>query len=219
VLSLTDDIGPPQMTPAELEAVVRTASSLNRRVAAHAHGLEGIRNAVRAGITTIDHASVLDDEIIEEMKARGTWMVPTMMAFDGVKKLADAGFLPPGPTRKMYDIEPHVRESHRRAIRAGVPIAFGTDAGVFTHGENAGEFQLMADAGMTPASVLLAATRSAAEALGRDDLGVIEAGRWADLVAVRGNPLDDLALLMDIGFVMKEGVVHKGPAGERATSQ
>jgi imidazolonepropionase-like amidohydrolase len=219
VLSLTDDIGPPQMTPAELEAVVRTASSLNRRVAAHAHGLEGIRNAVRAGITTIDHASVLDDEIIEEMKARGTWIVPTMMAFDGVKKLADAGFLPPGPTRKTYDIAPHVAESHRRAIRAGAPIAFGTDAGVFTHGENAGEFQLMAEAGMTAASALLAATRSAAEALGRDDLGVIEAGRLADLVAVRGNPLNDLALLMDIGFVMKEGVVYKGPAGQRAASR
>jgi imidazolonepropionase-like amidohydrolase len=110
---------------------------LNRRVAAHAHGIEGIRNAVRAGITTIDHGSVLDDEIIREMKQRGTWLVPTMMAYEGVIEMATAGQLPPGPTRKTFDIAPLVQESHRRAIRAGVPIAFGTDAGVFAHGRNA----------------------------------------------------------------------------------
>jgi imidazolonepropionase-like amidohydrolase len=210
VLSLTEEIGPAQMTPAELEAVISTARMLNRRVAAHAHGIEGIRNAVRAGITTIDHGSMLDDAVIREMRERGVWLVPTMMAFRGVTEMADRGFLPPGPARKAREIAPHVLESHRRAIRAGVPIAFGTDAGVFEHGTNAGEFALMVEAGMTPAQALLAATRNAADALGRRaDLGTIEPGRWADIVAVQGDPLRDVRVLEEIGFVMKEGVVYK----------
>lgn len=210
VLSMTDEIGPAQMTPAELEAVVTTATMLNRRVAAHAHGIEGIRHAVRAGITSIDHGSVLDEEILQEMKSRGTWLVPTMMAFDGVLKLARAGKLPPGPTKKAFAIEPLVRESHQRAIRAGVPIALGTDAGVFAHGLNGREFQLMVDAGMTPAAALLAGTRNAAEALGRtEDLGTIAPGRRADIVAVQGDPLQDITLLQNVGFVMKDGVVYK----------
>jgi imidazolonepropionase-like amidohydrolase len=210
VLSLTDEIGPAQMTRAELEAVVSTAAMLNRRVAAHAHGLEGIQNAVRAGITTIDHGSVLDDAIIEEMKERGTWLVPTMMAFEGVMEMAEAGFLPPGPTQKTFEIAPLVRDSHRRAFAAGIPVAFGTDAGVFAHGRNAREFQLMVEAGVSSRDALLSATRNAAEALGRsDDLGTVEPGKWADLVAVEGDPLEDITILQDVGFVMKEGVVHK----------
>jgi imidazolonepropionase-like amidohydrolase len=210
VLSITDDIGPAQMTLAELEAVVRTASMLNRRVAAHAHGIEGIRNAVRAGITTIDHGSVLDEPILQEMKERGTWLVPTMMAYEGVVEMARAGQLPPGPTQKTFAIEPLVRDSHRRAIRAGVPIAFGTDAGVFAHGRNAREFQLMVDAGMTPAAALLAATRNAAAALDlSDDLGALTPGHRADIIAVQGDPLRDIAILQNIGFVMKDGVIYK----------
>src|SRR5690606_20605577 len=160
VLSMTDDIGPAQMTFEELEAIVSTAQMLNRRTAAHAHGIEGIRNAVRAGITTIDHGSVLDAEILAEMKERGTWLVPTMMAFEGAISMAKAGVLPPGPTQKALAIEPLVKDSHRRAIQLGVPIAFGTDAGVYAHGRNAREFQLMVEAGMTPAATLLAATRN-----------------------------------------------------------
>jgi imidazolonepropionase-like amidohydrolase len=210
VLSITDDIGPAQMTAAELEAVVATASMLNRRVAAHAHGIEGVRNAVRAGITSIDHGSVLDNDVLEEMKERGTWLVPTMMAFESVVEMATAGQLPPGPTQKTFAIAPLVQDSHRRAIRAGVPIAFGTDAGVFAHGRNAREFQLMVEAGMTPAAAILAATRNAAAALGlSDDLGAVTAGHRADLVAVQGNPLQDIAILQNIGFVMKDGVVYK----------
>lgn len=210
VLSITDEIGPAQMTFEELESVVSTAKMLNRRVAAHAHGIEGIRNAVRAGITTIDHGSVLDEEILREMKERGTWLVPTMMAFEGAISMAKSGMLPPGPTQKALAIEPLVKESHRRAIRLGVPIAFGTDAGVFEHGRNAREFQLMVEAGMTPAVALLAATRNAAEALGMpDQLGAVKPGYHADIVAVRGNPLEDITLLQDVGFVMKGGVVYK----------
>jgi imidazolonepropionase-like amidohydrolase len=210
VLSMTDEIGPPQMTSPELEAIVSTAGMLNRRVAAHAHGTIGIRNAVRAGITTVEHGSVLDDATVREMAQSGAWLVPTMMAPRAVGEMARAGQLPPGPSRKALELEPLVAESHRRAIRHGVRIAFGTDAGVFAHGRNAEEFALLVAAGMSPAQALLAATRNAAEALGRgDDLGAIAAGRFADIIAVRGNPLDNVVLLQDVGFVMKGGVVYK----------
>lgn len=212
VLSPTDEIGPAQMTPAELEAVVEMATMLDRRTAAHAHGIEGIRNAVRAGITTIEHGSVLDEEIIREMIARGTWLVPTMMAFEAAIGAAREGRLPPGPTRKAFEIEPYVLDSHRLAVRLGAPIAFGTDVGVAEHGQNAREFELMVGVGMTPAQALLAATRNAADALGRlGDLGTIEAGKLADIVAVKGNPLEDITLLQNVGFVMKEGKVYRRP--------
>lgn len=210
VLSMTDDIGPAQMTVEELEAVIGTAHMLNRRVAAHAHGLEGIRNAVRAGITTIDHGSVLDDEILAEMTRRGTWLVPTMMAYDAVVRMEAEGLLPPGPAAKTRAIAPLVRESHRRAFRSSVPVAFGTDAGVFPHGQNAREFHLMVEAGMSPAKALLAATRHAADALGRlGDMGTIEAGKLADLVAVRGDPIANIRLMEEVVFVMKDGVVYQ----------
>ncbi len=213
VLSLTDDIGPAQMTVDELEAVIQTASSLNRRVVAHAHGIEGIRNAVRAGITTIDHGSVLDDAILREMAERGTWLVPTMMAYDAVVSMTEAGLLPPGPAQKTREIAPLVRESHRRAFRSNVRVAFGTDAGVFPHGQNAGEFRLMVEAGMTPARALLTATRNAADAIGRlGDLGTVERGKIADIVAVKGDPLANIRLMEEVGFVMKDGVTYRSPS-------
>jgi imidazolonepropionase-like amidohydrolase len=188
----------------------RTVIAAACGVAAHAHGTDGIRNAVRAGITTVDHGSVLDEATVREMAQRGTWLVPTMMAPRAVGEMARAGQLPPGPTRKALELEPQVSASHQRAIRGGVRIAFGTDAGVFAHGRNAEEFALLVQAGMTPAQALLAATRNAAEALGRsDDLGAIAPGRIADIIAVRGNPLQDVTILQDVGFVMKDGVVHK----------
>lgn len=209
VLSLSDEIGPAQMTPAELEAVVETANMLDRRVAAHAHGIEGIRNAVRAGVHTIDHASVLDAAVLREMRERGTFVVPTMMAFTSVMAMADAGRLPPGPTRKALDIRPLVRDSHRLAFRSNVNIAFGTDAGVAEHGDNAQEFALMVEAGLPPARALLSATRVAADALGRlEDLGTIEVGKRADIIAVPGNPLDDISVMERVDFVMKDGRVY-----------
>jgi imidazolonepropionase-like amidohydrolase len=209
VLSLTDDIGPAQMTPEELEAVVATATMLNRRTVAHAHGIEGIRNAVRAGITTIDHGSVLDDEILREMRERGTWLVPTMLAYDAVITLAEAGELPPGPAAKTFAIAPLVLESHRRAFQSGVGVAFGTDAGVYAHGDNGREFELMVEAGLPPREALLSATRNAADALGRlEELGTVEPGKLADLVAVRGDPLADVTLLQAMGFVMKDGRIY-----------
>jgi imidazolonepropionase-like amidohydrolase len=210
VLSAGTEIGPAQPTPAELGALVETATMLNRRVMAHAHGIEGIRNAVRAGVASIDHGAVLDDAILAEMRERGTYLVPTMMAFEYVYRASEAGTLAPWSAIKAREITPIARESHRRAIRSGVPIAFGTDAGVFPHGENADEFRLLVEAGMTPGRALLAATRDAARLLGQAErIGTIQAGRLADIIAVRGNPLQDVGLLTDIGFVMKGGVVYK----------
>lgn len=210
VLSAGTEIGPAQYTLQELEAMVETAAMLNRKVVAHAHGIEGIRNAVRAGVASIDHGSVLDDDVIRAMRERGTFLVPTMMAFEYVYQAARNGTLAPWSAVKAREVTPLARASHRRAIEAGVRIAFGTDAGVFPHGTNADEFRLMVEAGMTPARAILAATRDAADLLGRlDDFGTIQPGRRADIVAVSGDPTRDVTLLKDVGFVMKDGVVYK----------
>jgi imidazolonepropionase-like amidohydrolase len=210
VLSAGTEIGPAQVAADEFQALVETATMLNRRVMAHAHGIEGIRNAVRAGVASIDHGAVLDDEILAEMRTRGTYLVPTIMAFEYVWKAAEAGTLAPWSAIKAREITPRARESHRRAVAAGVPIAFGTDAGVFPHGENADEFRLLVELGMTPAQALLAATRNAADLLGvLEQGGTVEPGKWADLVAVRGNPLEDVTILRSVGFVMKNGVIYK----------
>lgn len=210
VMSAGTEIGPAQYTLAELETMVETATMLNRRVAAHAHGNEGIRNAVRAGVASIEHGSVLDDEVLRMMIERGTFLVPTMMAVEYVYNAALAGRLAPWSAIKAREVAPMARASHRLAIRSGVRIAFGSDAGVFPHGTNADEFRLLVAAGMTPARALLSATREAADLLGvRADFGTLEHGRRADIVAVRGNPLDNIELLKDVGFVMKDGVVYK----------
>ncbi len=210
VLSAGTEIGPAQPTPSELETMVEIAGMLDRRVMAHAHGIVGIRNAVRAGVASIDHGAELDDEIMAEMRERGTYLVPTIMAFEYVYQAAEDGTLAPWSAVKAREITPIARDSHRRAIEFGVPIAFGTDAGVFPHGTNADEFRLLVEAGMSPAGALLAATRNAADLLGQlDELGTIEVGKWADIVAVRGNPLDDVEHLKQMGFVMREGVVYK----------
>jgi imidazolonepropionase-like amidohydrolase len=219
VLSAGTEIGPAQVTPEEFEAMVETATMLNRRVMAHAHGIEGIRNAVRAGVASIDHGAVLDDPILAEMRERGTYLVPTIMAFEYVWEAAERGTLAPWSAIKAREIVPQARESHRRAVQAGVPIAFGTDAGVFPHGTNADEFRLLVELGMSPAQALLAATRNAADLMGvLDQGGTLEPGKWADIVAVRGNPLEDVEVLKNVGFVMKGGVIYKedgrpAPAG------
>jgi imidazolonepropionase-like amidohydrolase len=211
VLSAGDAVGVQQYTFDEIKSIVETAAHAERKVAAHAHGLEGIKVATRAGVASIEHGSMLDDEAIRLMKEHGTYLVPTRMAFEAVVKGAREGKLAPWSAKKALDIAPHASQSFAKAVAGGVKIAFGTDAGVFPHGENAGEFRLMVEAGMTPIQAIQAATVGAADLLGAPgkELGVIAAGRFADLVGVRGNPVTDIRVLEKADFVMKAGVVYK----------
>ena len=197
------------MQPDEMKAIIETAHALGRKAAAHSHAAEGTRAAVEAGVDTIDHGTFLDDATIKLMKARGTWLVPTMLAPATALLQARGGMLPPATVPKAEQAAAAAIESHRKAIAAGVRIAFGTDTGVSKHGDNAQEFALMVAAGMTPAQAIKAATVSAAEALGRPGLGQIAPGVAADIIAVDGDPLADVRQLEDVDFVMKGGQVVK----------
>ncbi|MXO75705.1 amidohydrolase family protein [Altererythrobacter aerius] len=191
----------------EMRAVIDTAHGLGRKVAAHSHAREGTAAAVEAGVDTIDHGTFLDDATVRLMKDRGTWLVPTMLAPATALEQAEAGSLPPAVVPKAREAAAAARASYARAIAAGVRIAFGTDSGVSRHGDNAREFALLVEAGMTPAQAIRAATVDAAEALGRPGLGVIAAGGPADLIAVSGDPLANVRELEDVDFVMKGGKV------------
>ena len=199
------------MTPDEMRAIVETAHALGRKVAAHSHAAEGTKAALTAGVDSIEHGSFLDDEAIRLFKARGAYLVPTMIAPVSALAQARAGQLPPATIPKAEQAAAAAAASHRRAIAPGVNIAFGTDTGVSRHGDNAQEFALMVAAGMTPAQAIRAATAAAADLLGRDDIGTLTPGRTADLIAVAGSPLDDVRRLERVGFVMHRGVVAKGP--------
>jgi imidazolonepropionase-like amidohydrolase len=202
------------MTSDEMAAVIDTAHGLGRRVAAHSHAAAGTRAAVEAGVDTIDHGTFLDDETVQAMVRRRTWLVPTMMAIRAVSSQADAGALPAAVVPKVREAVAAASESHRRAIGAGVRIAFGTDSGVSRHGLNAQEFALMVESGMSSAEAIRAATTSAAEALGRSDsLGRIAPGLAADLIALDGDPLTDVRQLEDVEFVMKRGQVVRDDDG------
>ena len=204
-----------QMFEDEMKAVIETAKSFGRKTAAHAHGKDGIDTAIRAGVDSIDHGSFIDDQTIALFKERGTFLVPTMMAPIAALDQARRGDRPPASLAKAEEAAAAMAESHRRAIKAGVKIAFGTDTGVSKHGLNGQEFKLMVDAGMTPMAAIHAATLNAAELLGRaTSIGTIEKGKDADIIAVTGSPLDDVTRLENVGFVMRRGVVHK-LAGER----
>jgi imidazolonepropionase-like amidohydrolase len=210
VLSLNSDVQSPQLTQAELDAIVDEAHARGRKVAAHAHGTEGAKRAVKAGVDSIEHGSFLDDETLALMKQRGTWFVPTLMAFQGVKELMEKDRLPAAVVPKVQAVMGRVREVMRKAIARGVRIAFGTDAGVFAHGRNAQEFRLLVEAGMKPAQALRAGTLDAATLLGVSDrLGTLEAGRLADVVAVPGDPTQDIRRTEQVFFVMKEGTVYR----------
>lgn len=197
------------MTPEEMRAVIETAHALGRKVAAHSHAAEGSRAAVEAGVDSIDHGTFLDDDLVRLMKARGTYLVPTMIAPVTALQQARSGVLPPATIPKAEQAAAAAMESHRKAIAAGVKVAFGTDTGVSRHGDNAREFALMVRAGMTPAQAIRAATVSAADLLGRSDVGSIEPGKAADLIAVAGSPLEDVTRLERVGFVMHRGKVEK----------
>jgi len=210
VLSLTDSVGVQQYTEEEMRAVVETATQLDRRVAAHAHGTAGIKAAVRAGVTSIEHGSILDAEAVALMKQHGTWLVPTLLAGFTVESLATAGRLPPPIAAKALAIAPRMHNSFKMALDGGVKIALGTDAGVMHHGTNAREFGLMVRYGMPPMQAIVAGTSSGATLLGLErDIGTIAVGKRADIVAVHGNPLDNIQILESVLFVMKDGRVFK----------
>jgi len=200
-----------QLTLEEIKAVVSAAHDYGFTVAAHAHGAEAIRRAVLGGVDSIEHGTLMDDQDMKLMKERGTWYVPTIIAGDFVAhKAAIPGYYPPQVAAKAAAIGPLIIGTAGRAYKAGVKIAFGTDAGVFPHGDNAHEFELMVQAGMPPLFAIQAATTHAAELLKHEkDLGSLSAGKFADVVAVEGNPLENISLLKQINFVMKEGVVYK----------
>jgi imidazolonepropionase-like amidohydrolase len=201
----------PQLTLDEIRAVVTTAHDYGFTVAAHAHGAEAIRRAVIAGVDSIEHGTFMNDEDMKLMKEHGTWYVPTIIAGDFVTSKAKVpGFYPPQIVAKALAIGPLILGTAGRAYKAGVKIAFGTDASVYPHGQNAHEFELMVQAGMPPMFALQAATTHAAELLKHDkDLGSLSVGKFADVVAVPGNPLDDISLMKRVSFVMKDGVVYK----------
>ncbi len=199
-----------QMTPEEMKAIIDTAHSFGRKVAAHSHAAEGTKAALAAGVDTIDHGSFLDDEAVALFKTKNAWLVPTMIAPVAALAQARAGQLPPATIPKAEAAGAAMLASHKRAIAAGVKIAFGTDTGVSKHGENAREFALMVGAGMTPAGAIRAATIDAAEALGRkDQIGSLEPGKAADIIAVAGDPLNDVTRMESVDFVMRGGATVK----------
>jgi imidazolonepropionase-like amidohydrolase len=198
-------VGAQQYTFEEMKAMVDEAARHGVKVAAHAHGTEGIKSAVRAGVASIEHGSILDDEAIALMKEKGTYLVPTTYLADRI----NMAVLPAIVRKKAESILPMARESVRRAIAAKVKIAFGTDAGVFPHGENAKEFAAYVKLGMTPIEALRTGTVNAADLLGLADRGSIAAGKLADIVAVPGNPLQDITATERVAFVMLGGKVVK----------
>jgi imidazolonepropionase-like amidohydrolase len=213
VMSPHDDVGAPQLTLDEMRAIVDEATRANRRVAAHAHGTQGILDAVKAGVHSIEHGSLLDDGTIALMKQRGTFLVPTTYVGRHVEQLAHTGVLSDASAAKAAWIAPRMRESFARAHAAGVRVALGSDAGVFAHGLNGREFAEMVALGMSPMEAIVAGTAAAAELLGLADVGTVEPGKLADLVVVDGDPLSDIAVLQSPTMVVKGGVVHRVDTG------
>jgi imidazolonepropionase-like amidohydrolase len=214
VLSPTDDVDTPQLTQEELNAIVDEAHALRRKTAAHAHGAEAAKRAIRAGIDSIEHGSFLDDEALDMMKQRGTYLVPTLMAVEGLQEKMDRGiYMPPAIEAKARAAIAALHATFQRALAKGVKIGLGTDAGVYPHGRNAEEFHQMVDLGMKPVDALKAGTSSDAELLGlADKIGTLEAGKLADVVAVPGDPTQHIRQTEHVSFVMKEGVIFRNDA-------
>ena len=208
VLSLADEVDTPQLTQAELDALIDEAHALRKKVSAHAHGATGAKRAIRAGVDSIEHGSFLDDEALTLMKAKGTYFVPTFIPLKFLGAHLDT--LPPPTVPKAKAAIAHHSISFKAALAKGVKIAFGTDAGVYPHGQNALEFGYMVEAGMRPIDALKSSTSIDAELLGiTDRLGTLEAGKLADVVAVPGDPVADIHQTEKVFFVMKEGVVYR----------
>jgi imidazolonepropionase-like amidohydrolase len=211
VFSLGDSVGAQQLSLEEMKAIADEAHMLGLRVAAHAHGDEGIHDAILAGIDTIEHASLASDATIQLAKQHGTWFDMDIYNDDYILATGTAN----GTEQESLDKEKMIglkqRQTFQRAVRAGVKMLFGTDAGVYPHGQNGRQFAKMVQWGMTPIQAIRAATTSASEALGRSDVGAIEPGRYGDLIAVRGDPLANVAVLEHVDAVIKGGQLVKGP--------
>jgi imidazolonepropionase-like amidohydrolase len=208
VLSKGDDPQASQYTEEELRAIVVDAHRLGRKVAAHAHGAQGILWATQAGVDSIEHGSYMNDEDIAAMKARGTYFVPTAYLFDWMRQ---NGQLPPLYKQKMRDVSAVEKASARKAIAAHIKVALGTDAAVYPHGLNARELEVYVNQfGMSPLAAIQSSTLNAADLMGwSDKAGALDPGKWADIIAVKGDPLQDVRLLQHVSFVMKSGVVYK----------
>jgi imidazolonepropionase-like amidohydrolase len=215
VLSYAKSADAPQFTVEEVRAIVDTANDYGYKVAAHAHGAEGMKRAVLGGVTSIEHGTEMTDEVMSLMKQKGTWYVPTIYAgrFVADKAKID-GYFPEIVRPKAIRIGAQIQQTAGRAYKNGVKIAFGTDMGVGPHGDNAREFLYMVEAGIPASYALQSATVHAATVLGADDQGVIEAGKRADIIAMPGDPVADINNVMKVDFVMKDGVVYRQPTLE-----
>ena len=210
VLSKGDNPGAPQFTFEELKAAADTAHMAGRKIAAHAHGTEGIKNSILAGIDSIEHASLIDDEGIRLAKEHGTYLVMDIYNDDYILNEAPKVGLEQENIDKERMVGRLQRENFEKAVKAGVKMAFGTDAGVYPHGDNARQFYYMVKFGMTPAQAIRAATSNAADLIGRaQEVGTIEPGKYADIIAVTADPLSDVRALEHVDFVMKGGTVYK----------
>ena len=209
VLSLSDPVAVPELTQEEMNAIVSEAHSWNRKVAAHCHGDRAAKMAITAGVDSIEHGTFLQDDTLQEMKAKHVYLVPTLFAGFWVGEKAST--FPPVIADKARAVTTQMQRMFQRAVKIGVPIAMGTDAGVEPHGMNAREFSLMTDNGMTPAQALMAAMANGADLLGiADKTGTLQAGKYADIVAVVGNPLADISATRHPVLVMKEGIIYLG---------
>src|SRR5271154_521629 len=218
VLSLADSVDTPQLTQAELDALVDEAHALKLKTAAHAHGAEGAKRAIRAGIDSIEHGSFLDDEALDMMKQRGTYYVPTLMAIQGLMEQIQKGVAIPPPVRIKADLAiASLHQTFQRALAKNIKIGLGTDAAVYPHGRNAEEFHQMVDLGMKPIDALKSGTSADADLLGlANQIGTLEAGKLADVVAVPGDPVENIRQTEHVFFVMKEGVIYKNDRGTAA---
>ncbi|NMM49354.1 amidohydrolase family protein [Marinigracilibium pacificum] len=211
VLSVAKDGQGPQFKADELEAIISTAKEYGMRTAAHAHGAEGMKRAVEAGITSIEHGTLMTEEIMDLMKEKGTYLVPTLSAGKYVAEKAKIeGFYPAVIVPKALAIGPKIQDTFGKAYKRGVKIAFGTDAGVSPHGDNAKEFAYMVEAGMPAFEAIQSATLTTAQLFGvEEEVGQIKEGLYADIVAIEGDPLQNIELMNNVKFVMKDGKVYK----------
>jgi imidazolonepropionase-like amidohydrolase len=216
VLSKGDDPNASQYTLEEMKAIVADAHRLGRRVAAHAHGAEGVRWASEAGVDSIEHGHLMDDAAVATLKKNGTYLVPTLFLGEYMEKNIERSDVPEYSKQKMRDVAAAMQKNVKKAFDAGVKVAFGTDAAVYPHGLNAGEFHVYVKLGMTPLAAIQTATINASDLLGPKYLvGALEPGKWADVVAVDGDPTKDVTILEHVKFVMKAGAVYKNEYAKR----